>query len=114
MGINLSRDGKARRFAVHRLVLDAFVGPCPEGLQACHGNNVKHDNRLANLRWDTHSENVYDQVRDGVHNQARKTHCPQGHAYDMRNTYVGKNGGRSCRLCARDRARAAKAAKRAA
>lgn len=35
---------------------------------------------------------------------ARKTHCPQGHAYDEANTLV-YNGGRYCRACAAERMR---------
>jgi hypothetical protein len=37
---------------------------------------------------------------------ARKTHCPAGHAYDTTNTYVDKNGYRECRTCHREQERA--------
>ena len=50
---------------VHRVVLEAFVGPCPEGLEACHYNDEHSDNRLENLRWDTHESNVEDKKRNG-------------------------------------------------
>lgn len=33
---------------------------------------------------------------------AAKTHCPNGHAYDDANTYYTKKGARSCRACHRD------------
>lgn len=49
--------------AVHRLVLEAFVGPRPEGMQACHGNGNAADNRLANLRWGTVRDNFDDKIR---------------------------------------------------
>jgi hypothetical protein len=112
LGINLSKDGKQRRFQVHRLVLEAFVGPCPEGQQACHNNNVRSDNCLVNLRWDTLSANMRDKAIHGTDPNLRKTHCPQGHEYNVANTYLyrGKWRGRGCRVCARDRARAKKAA----
>lgn len=48
---------------IHRLVLLAFVGPCPEGTEACHENGDGSDNRLENLRWDTHAANVQDAVK---------------------------------------------------
>lgn len=51
---------------VHRLVLDAFVGPCPDGMEACHHNGVRTDARLANLRWDTRKGNRADAVRHGT------------------------------------------------
>jgi hypothetical protein len=53
--------GKARRqFRLHVLVLEAFVGLRPEGMQACHRDNDKSNNRLSNLRWDTPSGNIAD------------------------------------------------------
>lgn len=61
--ISLQRDGRACRVQLHRLVLEAFHGPCPGGMQACHNNGVKTDNRAENLRWDTPSANQYDRER---------------------------------------------------
>ena len=57
--------GCKRRTNVHRLVLEAFVGPCPSGLIACHINDVRTDNRLENLRWGTYQDNSNDRVRNG-------------------------------------------------
>jgi hypothetical protein len=51
---------------VHALVLEAFVGPRPEGFDACHNNGNKTDNRLENLRWDTKSANSLDKRRHGT------------------------------------------------
>ena len=36
-------------YYVHRLVLDAFIGPEP-GLQCNHKNGIRDDNRLGNLK----------------------------------------------------------------
>jgi len=47
-----------RRYRVHRIVLEAFVGPAPAGMVAGHINNIRHDNRLENLRWMTQKENI--------------------------------------------------------
>ena len=57
MSVNFCRDGKQRTMGVHRLVLEAFVGPCPPGHMATHHNGDKTDNRLSNLRWAPHSCN---------------------------------------------------------
>ncbi len=62
LGVGLCQSGKHKSFRIHRLVLEAFIGPCPAGMEACHNNNIKTDNRLGNLRWDTHQSN---QVKDG-------------------------------------------------
>lgn len=92
-------DGKPVLRRVHRLVLEAFVGPCPPGMEGCHNNGDPTDNRLANLRWDTRRSNVLDSVRHGTHPQTRKTECPEGHAYTPENTQVNAKGQRHCRTC---------------
>lgn len=50
---------------VHILVLTAFVGPRPPGMFACHTDDNRNDNRLANLRWATPAENCADAVVNG-------------------------------------------------
>ena len=47
------RHGNQSTKNVHTLVLTTFVGDRPDGMQACHNNGDKTDNRLENLRWDT-------------------------------------------------------------
>jgi hypothetical protein len=42
---------------VHRLVLGAFVGPCPPGQEARHGTGGRRDNSIRNLSWGTKSQN---------------------------------------------------------
>ncbi len=101
--VQLCRDGIISKRFIHRLVLEAFVGPSPEGQQACHWNGDPLDNRLENLRWDTASANQLDNVRLGVHPNARKTGCPQGHPYSPDNTFVLPDGKRACRTCNRTR-----------
>lgn len=61
--VRLSLDGKVYTRSVHRLVLEAFVGPCPERMEACHSNGVPDDNRATNLRWDTREANWEDRKR---------------------------------------------------
>lgn len=51
---------------VHRLVLEAFVGPAPKGTEACHNNGNRLDNRVENLRWDTRKNNHADKVAHGT------------------------------------------------
>lgn len=42
---------------VHRLVLETFIGMCPDGMECNHKNGNKEDNRLENLEWVTKSSN---------------------------------------------------------
>jgi hypothetical protein len=57
---------KQKTYRVHRLVLEAFVGPCPEGQEACHDDGDPSNNKLGNLRWDTHLANERDKTRHGT------------------------------------------------
>lgn len=93
--------GHGRIAYVHRLVLDAFVGPRPEGMVSCHNNGDRSDNRLANLRYGTSSENNTDTVTHGNHWQAKKTHCKHGHEFTPENTMLRSDGGRKCWACHR-------------
>lgn len=63
-------EGK-RHFRVNVLILWAFTGHRPSGMDACHKNGKRTDNRLENLEWKTHAENIADKhvhgtVRRGV------------------------------------------------
>ncbi len=64
--INLCKNGKEKWFLIHRLVLEAFVGPCPKGMQCCHNNGNPKDNRVVNLRWDTNKNNIKDSIDQGT------------------------------------------------
>lgn len=57
---------------VHRLVLEAFVGPCPVENEGCHYNGIKTDNRIENLRWDTRKGNMADARRLGRTNRGER------------------------------------------
>jgi hypothetical protein len=62
--VSLDIDGKVVTRKVHDLVLSAFIGPRPDGHDACHyPDSNPANNRLTNLRWDTHAENVRDRFR---------------------------------------------------
>lgn len=61
--VTLAREGAAYRVSVHRLVLEAFVGPCPPGMECRHHpDNCRTNNRLENLSWGTHSQNMRDRA----------------------------------------------------
>ena len=55
-----------QRKAVSRLVLITFRGIDPDRPEARHLNGVHDDNRLDNLAWGTHSENIRDQRNHGT------------------------------------------------
>jgi len=91
------KSGKV--FLGHRVSYEVFVGPIPVGLCIDHLCRVRHCVNPAHLEPVTGKENL----RRGLLG-VLLTHCPQGHAYDEKNTYHGKKG-RQCRSCAREAGR---------
>lgn len=73
--IELSTSEYAKTHKVHVLVLEAFVGPRPQGLVACHNNGNRTDARLANLRWDTRKANADDMIVHGTRVRGQKIHA---------------------------------------
>lgn len=69
----LRRDGRNLPVTVHKLVLQAFVGPRPEGMEACHRDGDRTNNSLSNLRWDTRRANTDDRTAHGT--------CPHGEGH---------------------------------
>jgi len=64
--ICLYSDGKQKGQMVHRLVLGAFVGACPDGMETRHLNGVNGDNHVENLVWGTRAENIKDKMEHGA------------------------------------------------
>lgn len=65
--LTLSKDGIHTTALVHHLVLDAFVGKRPDGCECAHNNGNPADNRIDNLRWDSHLNNIRDKAKHGTH-----------------------------------------------
>lgn len=103
--VRLSREGKSKIHKVHRLVLAAFVGPCPPGMEGCHNDGDRMNANLDNLRWDTRVGNFADKELHGTCAARNKTHCPRGHLLVEPNLdgYQLKKGYRSCKACVRAR-----------
>lgn len=56
---------KAAGSPVHQLVMKAFVGDPPKGMEVLHRNGNPQDNRLVNLRYGTRTENILDVYYQG-------------------------------------------------
>jgi hypothetical protein len=69
------RPKKYRNVRPHRLVLESFVGPCPEGHQAAHLDGNKLNNHVSNLLWVLPKENIRHNIEAGTYRG--------GHAYTL-------------------------------
>ncbi len=65
--VGLWDTGRQETRYVHDLVMISFVGPKPEGLEVCHYDDDGTNNRLSNLRYDTHQANGLDRYRNRRH-----------------------------------------------
>ncbi|MFJ2737689.1 HNH endonuclease signature motif containing protein [Streptomyces sp. NPDC087317] len=98
--------------AAHRFAYMALVGDIPAGLSLDHLCRVRHCVRPDHLEAVTPRENTL-RGENHVADQARRTHCPRGHAYTPANTRL-KNGKRECRTCHNQARRDKRAASKSA
>jgi hypothetical protein len=102
VGLSATTGSRRKHLLVHALVLSAFVGPRPPGLEIRHLDGNPRHNDLSNLAYGTTSENARDRVRHGTHPDAAKTQCIRGHEFTAENTYRRPNGDRTCLTCKRE------------
>lgn len=82
--VNLSMNGKVKCVRVHQLVGKAFIDNPYSKKEINHKNGNKLDNRVENLEWVSHKENME-------------------HAY--RNKLISPNCFKKCVLCAKEKNR---------
>lgn len=57
--LHLSRNKKTCKRLAHQLILRTFIGPPPTPFhEGNHQDGIKSNNRLSNLEWATHQENM--------------------------------------------------------
>lgn len=73
--VRLQANRRTFKAYVHRLVCEAFNGPCPEGKSiAAHNDGDFTHNWSENLRWATEAENQRDREGHGTHNRGERSH----------------------------------------
>lgn len=97
--IGLSRSRRTEK--AYRISYERYKGPIPDHLEIDHKCRVRSCVNPDHLRVVTHKENM----GNAVYALSLRTHCPRGHPYDEGNTYIRKDGARSCRACNRERHR---------
>lgn len=78
--VRISGVGKQKLIHVHHLVMLAFVGPRPEGMEVNHINGNRSDNRAVNLEYRTHAENIRHAryVLKSWDKPKKRNYCPPG------------------------------------
>ena len=95
-------NGKWIRIGAHRLSYETFVGKVPKGLVLDHLCRNRMCVNPTHLEAVSQRENVLRSPISLTAQNTRKTHCPQGHKYDLINTYKRKDrlhDNRGCRIC---------------
>lgn len=82
----------------HRAVYELLKGPIPDKLQIDHLCRNRWCIQAEHLEAVTARENVLRGQGTAAIN-ARKTHCPRGHAYTPENIKRNGKHGRNCRIC---------------
>ncbi len=65
----ITQQSHRKGFYEHQLVLFAFIGPCPKGMECRHLDGNPGNNHLENLQWATHAQNMQDMKKHGTQNQ---------------------------------------------
>ena len=64
---------------VHRIVLEAFVGPCPSDMVCRHLDGNPLNNNSDNLKWGTCAENQKDRSIHGTSNKSKMYNMGESH-----------------------------------
>ena len=59
--------GRYRNHKIHQLVAAAFIGPCPEGMEVHHKDEVKTNCRWDNLEYKTKGSHRLHHTRKGMY-----------------------------------------------
>lgn len=70
--VSFNKNDKGFDRYVHRLVLEHFYGPCPDGYQASHLDGNPHNNNISNLKWESPKQNSQRKILHGTSGKCEK------------------------------------------
>lgn len=80
---------------VHQLIMRTFIGEPPNGMEVLHNNGNPSDNRLANLRYGSRTDNILDVYRQGGKWRKLTTDDAEGIRFGL---YCGISGAELARM----------------
>jgi len=72
--VSLSKNNQEKKCLVHRLVLEAFIGPCPDGQEVRHLDGNPINNIINNLKYGTSKENSQDSIKHDTSIYGERSH----------------------------------------
>lgn len=95
-----------KKFLAHRLMYWDYYGIGPNGFCVMHSCDNRECVNPEHLSLGTYKDNSKDASGKGRLANQKTTHCPKGHEYNLKNTYLDKpRNKRQCRECNKLRSR---------
>lgn len=89
---------KGKQLKAHRVMYEAVKGEIPEGLHIDHLCRVRACINPVHMEVVENVTNIMRGEAPSAQN-ARKTHCNEGHEFTSSNTHYRRNGWRICKQC---------------
>ena len=99
--MRVDRGDGAIPLKAYRIAFNLFRGPVPQGKELDHLCRTPLCVNPAHLEPVTHRENILRGLKNRASINFRKTHCLNGHPFDVENTYIWRNRKRACKTCSR-------------
>lgn len=101
---HLSKNNKKKSYSVHRLVATTFIPNPNHYRDVNHKNGDKSDNRVSNLEWLTHKENIWHAIKNGMitpqKNNSKRVICVETNEIFESATEAAKaKNCNSCSIC---------------